>query len=467
MNEWDSYLQGIKDKAETGLVKSPGGLIKQSKSCAGHLPRAANAIEWTINSQFLNLPAVINRFTRQFQIIRDVFQLYCPVCNSTRPEAVDCWNKTQMELESQVLLVWSNSEQDEVCPKCGNAKRGFIEDGMLEPIDTLVGIAGMRSSKSVLCGIMATWIEHQLAITGDISRYFNVLASDPLQVSFVATTQTQSKETIFAKYKALRKESPWLRKYVAWVKVQEANQVIVPGMARWEYSEEAEASIRNGLLHVDFKALNSNSSGLAGATRIAAFLDELSRFQLSDSAMSADEVVKVMNQGLFTVRGARDKLHLPHWWGLFAAVSSPISVDDQAMTMMREGRVFAVGSISDSIPLKSIPGQFSFHYPTWLMNPDLPRSTFDAVYQRDPVGAARDIGAQPPTAASPFVDDEVRFRQAIDPRAVPLATFKFIEPVDKTGRVYAGAQVAHCNFDPSYAHYIHFDAGASFDTFGG
>lgn len=463
MSSWDDYHKQLATKAQVLVQASQ----KESKSCRNELEHAANAIEWTVERKFLNVPQIISKYTRQYQIIRDTFGLYCPICNSTRPEALDCWNKTQMELESQVLLRWRDDYHDDVCPKCASTKQELIAEGMLEPIDTLIGIAGMRSSKSVLCGIIATYIEHKLAIIGDANQYFDVLPGDPLQVSFVATTQTQSKDTIFAKYRALRKESLWLKKYVAWVKEKEKNQVVATGMRKWEYSEEADGVIRNGLLNIDFKALNSNSSGLAGATRIAAFMDELSRFLLTDSVMSADEVVKVMSQGLMTVRGNRDRLRLPPWWGMFAAVSSPISIDDQAMMMMRQGKIFAAGSISAPVESLAISGQYSFHYPTWSMNPDLPRSAFDGNFLRDSVGASRDFGAQPPTAASPYVDDEARFRQAIDFKLRPSTIFKSIEPVDKTNRVYVGAQVSTCDFDPYNSHYLHFDAGASFDTFAG
>lgn len=431
---------------------SPNALSgKISKSCRLALDHAPNIIEWAVEDKFLGNSKIIEKYTRQFQVIRDTFQLLCPICNRTSPEAIDCWGKTRMELESQVLLRWSDSEQGEVCPKCGNAKLQFIEDGMLEPIDTMIGVAGMRSGKSVVAGVMATYIEHELCIIGDIHDYFEILPGDPLQMSFLATTLTQSKETIWAKYRAMRENARWFKKYVPWVKDLQAKQTGPEGMKRWKYDEEAEGEIYNGLIDLSCKSLNSNSAGLAGATRVAGFGDELSRFDTTESKRSASEVVKVLSQGLKTVRGARDRKKYRHWWGLFVAVSSPISIEDQTMVMVGQ----------------KIRGQYNWHYATWEFNPDLPRESFDADFERDPAGAARDFGASPPNAALPYIEDEARFRKATDFSIKPTVSFQKIEPVDKTERKYVGAMVAQVTYDPHHVHHLHFDAGASFDTFAG
>lgn len=466
-DSWTNFSVSLEEKARKLISTSGGSSTRVMKSCRGVLDHAPNIIQFATQTKYLGIHQLITRYVRQYQCLRDKFELRCPVCNSMRPEAIDCWGKTQMELESELLFEWSEGHQDEVCPKCRNTKYGLIEDGMLHGIDTSIGVVGMRAGKSVLEGIAACYFESELAIIGDIHAYFDVLADDPLQMSFVATTQTQSKETIFAKYRALRDNSPWFKRYITWVKEQEKAQDTLDGMRRWQYSEDAGDKIENGLLSLQIKSLNSNSSGLAGATRVCTFADELSRFDLSESARGADEVVKVLMQGLKTVRGSRDRKKLRPFWGYFAAVSSPISIDDQTMQMMRQGDVFAVGSLTDRTPSIAVPKQYSFHYETWRFNPDQPRESFDGDFIRDAVGAARDFGAQPPKAASPFIDDEARFRQAIDFDAKPTVTFRVIEPVDKTGRIYVGAQVADIAFDPIHVHYLHFDAGASFDTFGG
>ena len=449
MSSWDSYLSGIEDKTKILLASPEGEPV--IRTCRDTLLHAPNIIEWAIDRRFLNVPSIIDKFVRQYQILRDTFQLRCPICNNMSPEAVDCWGKSRMELESETLLVWSEDNSDEVCPKCRSTKQELIADGMLEVIDTMVGVAGMRSGKSVLAGIMGTYFEHELYHIGDIHNYFGVLPGDPLQISFVATTATQAEETVYAKYRALRAESPWIKQYVAWVKDKEKHQNTPHGMKRWEYKEDTDSEVYNGLIDLSIKSLNSNSAGLAGSTRVAAFVDELSRFDTTDSKRSADEIVKVMSQGLKTVRGSRDRLKLRSFWGLLGAISSPISAEDKTMVMVKQ----------------KVPKQYSFHYATWDFNPDQPRETFDTDFIRDSVGAMRDFGAQPPKAETPYIDDEGRFRQAVDMSLRASARFERTQPEDKTGRKYVGAKLIEARFDTRYDHYLHFDAGASFDTFAG
>jgi len=443
---WDSDFQRWENKVQTGLLKKSSN----PKSCSSVLPRAGNIIEWTISPQFLNCPQVIDKYKRQFEILRSVAGIYCPVCNSTRAGALDCFDKSRFELESQVLLRWDEREQDEVCPRCKNTKRGLVEDGMIEPVDTLTLCVGMRSGKSVLAAIIASYQEHELAHIGDLGAYFDLLPGDPLQVSFLATTGKQSAATVFAKFKALRQESPWTNRYIAWVKEQEKAQATSSSMSPWEYVENA-SEIRNGLISVSFQALNSNSASLAGATRLGVYIDELSRFDLSESARSADEILKVMTQGLKTIREASVRRKLRSFWGLLCCTSSPISIEDKTMQMVKQ----------------KLPGCLNYHLATWEMNPDLPRSAFTVEFLRDAAGAARDFGAAPPNAVSPFVDDEARFRQAIDFDTQPTVLFDRTEPVDRTGRKYVGAQIVDCKYDPYQVHYVRFDAGASFDTFAG
>jgi hypothetical protein len=448
-DSWDTYLSNIENKASILLANE--GDQPVVRSCKDILPHASNVIEWAIDRRFLNVPSIIDKFVRQYEILRDTFQLRCPVCNSMAPEAIDCWGKSRMELESETLLVWSEDLKDDVCPKCRSTRQELVSDGMLEIIDTMVGVAGMRSGKSVLAGVIGSYFEHELYHIGDIHSYFGVLPGDPLQISFVATTATQAEETVYAKYRALRADSPWIRQYVAWVKKQEKEQKTPLGMKKWAYKEDTDSEVYNGLIDLSIKSLNSNSAGLAGATRVAAFVDELSRFDTSDSKRSADEIIKVMGQGLKTVRGSRDRLHLRSFWGLLGAISSPISAEDKTMVMVKQ----------------KVPGQYSFHYATWDFNPDQPRHTFDNDFRRDPVGAQRDFGAQPPKAETPFIDDEGRFRQAIAQDLRPVARFEATEPEDKTGRKYVGTRLIESSFDARYSHYLHFDAGASFDTFAG
>lgn len=108
------------------------------------------------------------------------------------------------------------------------------------------------------------------------------------------------------------------------------------------------------------------------------------------------------------------------------------------------------------------------HYATWEFNPELPRDSFNSAFERDPIGALRDYGAQPPSAASPLISDAQLFRTlAVQPDLRPSATFRNITHVDRTGREYLSIVTDNVKLSREGERYMCFDAGASWDQFAG
>lgn len=417
---------------------------------------APNIIQWVTSTEYWNVPSTFH-YTRQYQILRDMFNLRCKVCNSQDPDEIDCWGKGREYLESETLLEWSDRESDFTCPKCGNTMYGFVEDGLITPYNEMCVIAGMRSGKSFLGAHIGGYIEHILRVyaarggRSAIPRLFpNLEKAETFEVTFAASTATQAKDTIYAKYRGMRVNSPWMNRAVDWVKAQENLQISDVG--RWEY-KELDDIIRDGYLQVRFNKVSSNSGGIAGRTRIFAAIDELSRLSITESKMSAQELYRVLNQSLKTVRGSVRKYNLPFHFGLMLNVTSPISIDDAAM----------------SLYAKAFQGELKRTYywkgATWEFNPELSRADFDEEYKKDPVGAERDFGANPPAAATPFVDNPVRFWQSIDYKRKPAVKFVTTHITDKTGKKYIGAEVSEVPYNWKDQHYIFCDAGHTFDSF--
>jgi len=417
--------------------------------------RAPNAVEWICKDQFLGQPSLYE-YVRQFQVVRDFYQLRCPICNSQDPDKVDCWGKGKEYLQSEVLLVWNQGIYDDVCPKCRNTRADFVHDGMLHKYNTLIGVAGMRSGKSVVAGLMATYTEHVLitigaAGRGALQKEFGQLETQKFEVGFAATTATQTEATIYDVYRQLRAESDWIQHYVRWVKDREKEQTAPFGMRRWEY-KELDGRVADGFLRVEYNALNKNSAGLAGRTRVGVFIDELSRFGTSDSPMGAHEVWQVLNNSLVTLKkAAQQNLQLPPWLGMAISTSSPISTEDKQWQLMT------------SAP--QVPSMFSFHYATWEFNPKFTREDFADQYTLDPVMAERDFAANPPAATNPLVSSPKRFWQAIDWNMQPGAIFLKTVPQDKTGREYVGLALTEAQVDRRFERFLRVDAGKSFDAF--
>lgn len=363
-----------------------------------------------------------------------------------------------MQLEDELLLEWNNTHQEDVCPKCKTTRKEFLEDDLLMRYDTMVGIAGMRSGKSVVAGTMGSYLRHVFTTLGirergTLHRKFELLPSQNLEIAFVATTATQAKETIWSNFQKQCAASPWFKNYVEWVKKKEGAQLTPEGAKRWVY-KELDDSITDDWLMVNCMSLNSNSSGMAGRTRLGFFIDELSRYGVTDSKMGADEVWAVFEHSLKTVRGARDQIKGNEvWYGTGVAISSPMSVDDKTMVLYRQSQ--------DTESHKT----FGWWYPTWEFNPFQPRASFDEDYARDPVMAERDFGANPPNATNPLVMDPVRFWSSIDQTAKPTALFRQTYPIDKSEREYVGTELEHSVTNQNRPLYIFGDAGKSFDAF--
>jgi len=224
---------------------------------------APNAIEWAVKSEYLNVPTVYDHW-RQYQVIRDFFQLRCPLpsCNDQSPEAIDVWGKGRETLQSENLLVWNASAEEDVCPSCKTTRSELYADGLIPLYNQMHVISGMRSGKSSVAGILGTYAEH-MAITighrteGGLSKYFNQLPNQPFEITFIASTDVQSQDTIWAKYTGLRSDCPWIKKYIKWVKQKETEQKTISGAREWKY-EELQKHIFNGALNLKINTLNSN-----------------------------------------------------------------------------------------------------------------------------------------------------------------------------------------------------------------
>jgi hypothetical protein len=453
----DSFLSGLGRRlADTANKTSVNRIDPIDEGLLFATTPAPNAIEWATDSEFLGVTSLYTH-VRQYQIIRDLFQLRCPLpsCNDQSAAACDCWGKGREYLESENLLIFNKTIGEDSCPCCGTTRSEFIEDKLLKMYDSLHLVVGMRGGKSSVSATIGTYIEHRLIVAGHLynglDKYFQQLPGQKFDMTFIASTDTQSKDTIWAKFTELRRNSYWFGRYSKWAKSKEIGQKTPNGLKPLEYGEY-DKEIRNDFIGLKISSLNSNSSGLAGRTRVAAFIDEIARFEITDSSRGADEAYAVLDHSLKTVRGKTRK-DAP-WFGTMVSISSPISIEDKAMRILKQA--------------PSIKGMYYGHYATWDFNPELPREMFDDDFVKDPVGTMRDFGAQPPSAASPLISDPVTFKElAVQKDLLPTATFRPTLYTDRVGRDYVSMTLDHANLCQNGERYLCFDASSSFDQFAG
>ena len=426
--------------------------------------RAPNAIEWISGSEFLGdtimmtgTPEDPRPHWGMYRAIRDFFELRCPICNDAR--TADPWGKGREALETEVLLVYDRNADDDVCPKCRITRAELLEDKLVNGHNTLHLVVGMRAGKSDTLALVGTYVEHVLLTLSlreeyGIHRFLGIPPTDILETTFLASTDVQAKDTIWTKFVNKRRLSPWMRRYVPWVKGQEGRQKTPEGMRPWKYQEN-DKEIENGHALLRLNSLNSNSGGLVGRTRPAAFADEISRMKQTESAMSADEVYRGLEHSLITVRSqVKNRKLRPTWLGMMASITSPMSIDDKGMRLLEmaqnDHRVYAR------------------KYATWDYSPFQPRENFDQEFATDPTGSDRDFGANPPAALNPLIHDRLRFRESVmDPKLKPTVGFQPYHFKDMTGRGYIALRAVHANLVLQTPHYCAFDAGKNFDAFAG
>lgn len=426
--------------------------------------RAPNAIEWIIRPEFLNQPTLFE-FSGAYTLVKDFFELRCPDCNSG-PSAVPstAWVPGKPEtclsravLESEVLLVWSPRHEDDTCPKCGITRAELVERGTFNNYRVLHAIVGQRAGKSTVLAQVGTYIEHVLltiahGYPGGLPGYLATPAGDTFDISYVASTDTQSKLTIWAKYRGFRAQSPWFKRYTPWVSTQEALQDTPAGMQKWEYAESAKL-IRNDLARVNIDSLNSNSNGLAGRTRLFAGIDEICRMDKTEGNRSGMEVYRTMIASCQTVQTRVDKYGLVPWLGMIGSISSPFAIDDYGMQLLEAS--------------KSDRRMYAVRYATWDFNPAEPKSAYEDLIKKDYVGTMRNFGAEPPGAANPFVDRPRDFiASAVDMTLKPTAWFHTNERTDSLGRDLLEVEVTKAALlVRSTPRFVAVDAGKNFDAF--
>lgn len=420
---------------------------------------APNAIEWEIGAQWGNSPSLYTQ-PRQWEVIRDFFELRCPDCNRGRDASL--WGKPRSYFEDEVLLRWHRTYGEDACPKCGTTRSEFWDRGAFVSYERIHAVIGQRAGKSTLFAAIARFVEHMIvciahSTQGGLHRHLGSPPSDTFGAAFLAAERVQARETIWAKYVNLRQVSPWFAQYLTWVKHEEDIQPRPPGRKPWEY-KETDAVIENGHpeLRLTLNSATTNAPALRGPTRLYGLLDEISHMLQTDSTRSATELYRVMRNSVKTARSRVTLYGAWPWIGFIGSCTSPAFRGDKGMALLDEA--------ADD------PRLFTVHEATWNFNPLETRKSFDMLLKTDPVGTRRDFGAEPPGAAYPLIHDERRFWElAVDPTAAPSVEFSTRRFVDETGHAYVAVVVAAVRppklVEPK--RYIAFDAGANFDAFTG
>jgi len=402
------------------------------------LERAPNPIIFITSERFLGQPKEL--FPSQFKVIRDFFELLCPNCND-----LDAITRGEVPLEDQVLFEYDK------CPRCGCYK--YENPSRLVFYDELVGCAGMRSSKSTLAALIAHWILHEILCTDHLQERLGLIASQKLEGAFVAVSGVQAEETVWDHFIGMYQNSRWYQNYVLQLKEAEKKRGLPPGKL---IRDKSTTGLLFGDRNIRIKSLHSNSSSLAGRTRIFAVIDELSRFDSGESKRGAMEVYRVMKRSLATVAAASNKLrsdgvYLPH--ARMISISAPIHKDDLIMRFLKQADKY--------------PRMYTFREWTENMNPNITWEDLAPEFERDPIGAERDYHANPPGAENIFIEPDA-VDLCIDDNRKNMFDLRerFFEVKTARGLVhYVTVDILDIRYTNLINYFIHCDPGEASDSF--
>lgn len=356
--------------------------------------RFKNIIHFATDPEGLGVSSLWE-YTRQYQYLRDFYSLTCPQCNMIGPNPLmpyDTWGKDPQQLQDEVLF-----EQSEAgvyaCGKCGLLQK----DANLPNYSEMIGCCGMRSGKTMLAAMILLWEIHSDLMLDDPQRTWGIMPGQEVYYTCATTKAEQAKDTIFAAIDGIFENSQWFTRYNQALK-QYAEDLDVP-FDKIFVKNLSEIRYLHKQLFID--NTGTNSAGIAGKTRKIVVIDEIARFVQTDSRLGVDLVYDTLKASLLTLAIYRSKM---------ICISSPMIKTDKIMRLL------------DDAKKEKNPTTLRFHHPTWDFNPKLPKDHPWIVeqFEKNPRSAKRDFGADPPGAENPWLEDEWRIDEAVDPNIAAL-----------------------------------------------
>lgn len=308
------------------------------------------------------------------------------------------------------LVIWDPSAK----PKIGAVQLEVIDinqtgihvtyDLLMEGLPQFLcnGILQHNSGKSVVTAMLSTYITHRILKSQAPTDILGIESTTILHGTFVALTQKQAVDTLWSPYYQYLQQAPWFQKYHALMRRHERRFGV-------EVMKIRDTFVLYGHRNLIVYPAGPDGRILRGRTRIIGAIDEVAYFDNdADSKkikVNAGAVYGALDRSLATVR-AEELRQLEAGYddaftGYMFNISSPVHARDKINELLR----LSVGS--DKI--------LGVHAPTWKMNPKMPRTSPFLVeaFRRDPIGAARDYGAEAPMSANPFISQRAGVQQAV------------------------------------------------------
>ena len=228
------------------------------------------------------------------------------------------------------------------------------------PINELILIWGMRSSKTFMASLIACYEIYKLHRFEDPAVHYGLAPGSEIFLINVATGEDQARDTIFAQEKAKIDHSPWFQS----LKYRErTNEFRFP---------EKNIVVRAG---------GCNSASLVGKTDKVVLFDELSRFKTEGGRMSGKMVYDSLGRGTATFGEE----------GIKVVISSILTEKDLIIELYNQAQY--------------IPSMMASRAPTWEINPNITRESLESEFQKDHRAAGRDFANIPWIGGSTYFNN--------------------------------------------------------------
>ena len=343
-------------------------------------------------------------FARQMWMGYTLLGEWCPRCSNPK------WAKiTGVPVNFKVRDMPEHVQflENGKCPKCKVTKSELIKKGYLNQYDELDACIGQRGGKTAFSSTLSAYLIHVFLKIPRLSKICDGIKEDtPITGTFVSIRFTDAIQLLWTPILSIIDNSPFFQEYHKLL-------TYTGEKLGKELFKKKDLYIRYAHKNIELYPSGPTKRGLRGRTRFLGVIDELGWFPINKKASvddtpsdsgdreraDAEEVHIAIDRSLLTVRTEVGELIEKKGYntiptGLQICVSSPTSRMDKIWRLSQAA--------------KSSKTKLGVNLPTWEMSPRYTRQNkiIAEAYRTNPVIAERDYGANPPMAASPFIEDK-------------------------------------------------------------
>lgn len=336
-----------------------------------------------------------------------------------------------------------------------------------------VFIAGMRSGKSVLGGIVGSFLLHKLLAMDTPGKDLGQVPGQKFVAEYIATSEQQSKQTAYSSFVNIISNTNWWRAYIGYLRERELKE------GKETLVRILDKSIMFPSKNLEAHSLHSNSASIAGFTAFFVCFDEMSRFDVSDTDVQQQSEKRSAQAVYYTAARAAKTLN---GFSKILTITSPMYETDFGMQLLYMSKEVKAGpstkKIIDALRTRytsRVDDIVGYHYCTYEANPKTDKDnfgytskSFDAEKAANYSAFMRDYMAIPPAAISPFFELPERIDKSVYTGRDPLIIFtdEFIhKQVGSELRKYIGKRIQVINSNKIQKYFICCDQGAVKDSF--